>query len=95
MNLRKEAKGRECQVRLVGVCNYNPETVVLAHIRMAGLTGISQKANDIQGAWACSCCHDAIDGRIKTLYSKDELTLAHLQGVMRTQAILIQEGKIK
>ena len=31
MNLRKLAKGRDCQVRLPGICNGNPETVVLAH----------------------------------------------------------------
>ncbi|EMV5879686.1 DUF1364 family protein, partial [Escherichia coli] len=24
-NLRKEARGRECQVRIYGVCNGNPE----------------------------------------------------------------------
>lgn len=41
-NLRKEARGRECQVRLVGVCNHNPETVVLAHYRMAGL-GVDER----------------------------------------------------
>lgn len=33
-NLRKEARGRECQVRIYGVCNGNPETTVLAHYRM-------------------------------------------------------------
>ncbi|MEI9716942.1 nuclease domain-containing protein, partial [Moellerella wisconsensis] len=27
-NLRKEAKGRECQVRIPSVCNGNSETVV-------------------------------------------------------------------
>lgn len=27
-NLRKEALGRECQVRIYGVCNGNPETTV-------------------------------------------------------------------
>ncbi|MGV3346389.1 nuclease domain-containing protein, partial [Enterobacteriaceae bacterium LUAb1] len=36
-NLRKEAKGRECQVRIPGICNGNSETVVLAHLRMAGV----------------------------------------------------------
>ncbi|EJM1279149.1 DUF1364 family protein, partial [Escherichia coli] len=25
-NLRKEARGRECQVRIYGICNGNPET---------------------------------------------------------------------
>ncbi|GAB0713900.1 hypothetical protein MZ16F90_35030 [Escherichia coli] len=38
-NLRKEARGRECQVRIYGVCNGNPETTVLAHYRMAGICG--------------------------------------------------------
>ncbi len=33
-NLRKEARGRECQVRIYGVCNGNPETTVLAHYRI-------------------------------------------------------------
>ncbi len=94
INLRKEAKGRDCQVRLVGVCNHNPETVVLAHIRVAGITGGGMKAPDKLGAWACSSCHDAIDMRTKTAYSRDELLLAHLEGMARTQAVLIQEGKL-
>ncbi|EFH2748188.1 DUF1364 family protein, partial [Escherichia coli] len=25
-NLRKESRGRECQVRIYGICNGNPET---------------------------------------------------------------------
>ncbi|EHP0911263.1 DUF1364 family protein, partial [Escherichia coli] len=38
-DLRKAARGRECQVRIPGVCNGNSETSVLAHIRLAGLCG--------------------------------------------------------
>ena len=34
-DLRKAARGRECQVRIPGVCNGNSETSVLAHIRLA------------------------------------------------------------
>lgn len=34
-DLRKAARGRECQVRIPGVCNGNPETTILAHIRLA------------------------------------------------------------
>lgn len=93
-NLRKEAKVRECQVRIVGVCNGNPETVVLAHYRMCGLNGVGMKPNDIFGAWACSSCHDAVDGRVKTEYPRDELRLAHAEGVFRTQQILKNEGKL-
>ncbi|TYA25076.1 DUF1364 domain-containing protein [Aggregatibacter actinomycetemcomitans] len=94
VDYRKEAKGRDCQVRLIGVCNHNPETTVLAHIRAAGITGAGQKAPDKLGAWACYNCHMAIDGQIKTNYTRDELQLAHLEGVMLTQAILISEGKL-
>lgn len=38
-DLCKAARGRECQVRIPGVCNGNDETSVLAHIRLAGLCG--------------------------------------------------------
>ncbi|HCB7200209.1 TPA: DUF1364 family protein [Escherichia coli] len=68
-NLRKEARGRECQVRIYGVCNGNPETTVLAHYR-------------------------EIDRRTHNLDNKDA-RLYHLEGVIRTQAILLKEGKIK
>ncbi|WP_233115510.1 DUF1364 domain-containing protein [Aggregatibacter actinomycetemcomitans] len=94
VDYRKEAKGRDCQVRLIGVCNHNPETTVLAHIRAAGITGIGQKAYDQLGAWACYNCHMAIDGQTKTNYTRDELERAHLDAVIRTQAILISEGKL-
>ncbi|WP_368910205.1 DUF1364 domain-containing protein [Proteus penneri] len=93
-NLRKEARGRECQIRIPGVCNGNSETVVLAHYRMSGICGTGIKPNDIFGAWACSACHDESDRRtnyVDAEYAKQ----CHLEGVIRTQDILIKEGKIK
>ena len=39
IDYRKEAKGRECMVRLPGICNFNPETTVLAHYRLDVLLG--------------------------------------------------------
>lgn len=93
VNLRKEAKGRECQVRLPGICNHNPETVVLAHFRMAGMNGVGMKPDDMFGAWACSACHDEIDRRTRKL-EYDFVRLAHAEGVMRTQLILKSEGKL-
>ncbi|MFO5541033.1 nuclease domain-containing protein, partial [Klebsiella pneumoniae] len=42
-NLRKEARGRECTVRIPGHCNGNPETSVLAHYRLAGTCGTGCK----------------------------------------------------
>lgn len=91
-SLRKEAKGRECQVRIPGVCNGNSETVVLAHLnnkRLFGV-GVGQKVPDIFGAWCCSACHDAYDGRSRL----GDVTLFFIDGVFRTQNILLKEGKI-
>ncbi|EOW4439372.1 DUF1364 domain-containing protein [Shigella sonnei] len=93
-NLRKEARGRECQVRIYGVCNGNPETTVLAHYRMAGICGTGMKPDDLIGAWACNDCHAEIDRRTRILDNNDA-RLYHLEGVIRTQAILLKEGKIK
>lgn len=62
-DLRKAARGRECQVRIPGVCNGNPETSVLAHIRLAGLCCTGIKPPDLIATIACSACHDEIDRR--------------------------------
>ena len=59
-NLCKAARGRECQVRIPGYCNGNPETSVLAHYRLAGTCGTGCKPDDTQGAIACSACHDSL-----------------------------------
>jgi len=79
-------------VRLPDICNHNPETTVLAHIRMAGLSGMGIKADDLLGAWACSSCHDAIDRRSHTDLDRDYVRLAHLEGMARTIAQLRKEG---
>ncbi len=94
-NLRKQARGRECQIRIPGVCNGNPETSVLAHMRLAGTCGTGIKPPDILAAISCNCCHDAVDGRLKTEYSTDELHSMHADGVLRTQIMWLKEGLIK
>ncbi|MEW4951473.1 DUF1364 domain-containing protein [Pseudomonas asiatica] len=91
--LTKAARGRDCQVRIPGVCNGNPETTVLAHYRMAGTCGVGYKPNDLQGAWACSACHDVCDGRRSNI-GRDEARQYHAEGVMRTQALLLREGLV-
>ena len=91
-DLRKAARGHECQVRIPGVCNGNHETTVLAHIRIAGLSGI--KPPDLIAAIACSSCHDEIDRRTRLVdaeYAKE----CALEGMARTQVIWMKEGLIK
>jgi hypothetical protein len=75
-------------IRMPGVCNGNPETTVLCHVRMVGLTGMGMKANDLLGAWGCSDCHRYVD-----THGIDGRT-ALLEGVARTQAFLLNTGLI-
>lgn len=93
--ITKAARGRECMVRIPGACNGNHETVVLAHFRMAGTCGTGYKPNDLQGAWACSSCHDAIDGRANIELSRLELRMYHAEGCFRTIDTMVREGLIK
>ena len=78
-------------IRLEGICDHNPETTVLAHIRMPGISGMGIKADDLLGAWACSSCHDAVDRRSNTDLDRDYVRLAHLEGMVRTIAQLRKE----
>lgn len=91
MNLRNYARGMPCMIRLPGICNRNPETTVLAHVRMSGISGMGMKAPDLLGAWACSACHTAVDSGGPEL-DRAQRQLALLEGVMRTQAHLIERG---
>lgn len=94
MNLRKKAQGMECLVRMPGICSGDNQTVVLAHIRMAGITGAGQKAHDLLGAWCCQSCHDEIDRRTR-ITDADYAKLCHLEGVIRTQYRLLKDEVIK
>ena len=99
VNLRKEARGRECQIRCPHICNKDNETVVLAHLnnkRQFGV-GTGQKVPDIFGAWACSACHDIVDWRViasETDMTATDFEIMHMEGVFRTQNILLSEGKL-
>ena len=87
--LRKLARGRDCQIRLPGICNFNPETTVLAHYRMSGVSGMGMKAPDICAAWACSACHSYVDS-----HRDDATARSFLEGIIRTQHALVKEGAL-
>ena len=70
--LRKSARGMPCTLQLE-CCNHNCETTVLAHIRLGFNAGIGQKPPDHHALFACSDCHDAIDGRTKDYWDFDFL----------------------
>lgn len=103
-NLRKEAQGRECQMRIPGVCNGDSSTVVLCHTNetRAACGGMGLKPSDLFGFYGCSACHNAADGRVRPVpdgsgffYEPDEIRVMEYQAVIRTQKILLDECKIK
>lgn len=92
-DLRKLARGQSCTLRLPGVCSFDPATVVLAHVRRRGHGSVGRKPHDLFGVHACSSCHDALDGRIKTPgISRDELRAYTLDALIETQQRLLDEG---
>lgn len=87
--IRQSANGQMCQVRLEEICTHNPATVSLAHL---GGAGIAMKSLDIHGAYACDACHAAVDLRMPSRFSSDILKLRLLEGIVRTQEILLKSG---
>lgn len=55
--LTRNAKGKECTLRLPG-CLPGTDTVVFAHYRRFGWGGMGLKPNDLLGCFACAACHD-------------------------------------
>lgn len=93
--IMQSARGEYCTVRLPFVCNGNSETTVFAHIpgvRFGHGMGIKTKF----GAYACSSCHDVLDGRVprpKGL-SQEFVKLAHYEGVIETLEKLSEKGLV-
>lgn len=86
--LRNSAKGQPCAFCIPGVCNGDPSTTVLAHIRDEH-KGLGNKANDISAAFACSACHDHYDQH--RMSREDELFFA-LRALQRTHEIWVRLG---
>lgn len=91
-DLRQLARGKPCMIRVPGICNRDPETTVLAHVRIIGISGMGHKAPDIFGAWACSACHDYVDNRRPNSAGAVQRRLDLLEGMVRTQYELLQMG---
>ena len=91
--LRKSAKGETCTLQIVGVCNHNPETTVLAHLPDES-KGMGRKSDDWISAYSCSACHDMIDGRVKRIIPELELEWYMRRGMTRTWRKLIEMGAI-
>jgi len=88
LTIRNSARGEDCSLRL-GQCSSN-ETVILAHIGKN--RGWAIKCGDHFAVYACSNCHDIIDGRAKSQFGVLELDSEKLRALEETQGKLIQKG---
>lgn len=94
-NLTKLAKGEACLIRVPGYCSFNPETTVGCHVRLAGVSGAGMKSPDCCIAFGCFECHQVVDGQRKSEFSYEERRLMLLEGMVRTQARMVELGKLK
>jgi len=89
--IRKSARGQECEVRIPGVCNFDPEKTVLGHKNGAG---IGMKDIDFMAAYICSDCHAVVDGHNQSDFTYAEILIMFYEGIFRTQKILIEKGLV-
>ena len=89
--IRNAARGQSCTLRLSD-CNFNPETTVLAHLPN-GFKGMGMKGLDSVAVFACSSCHDAIDGRVHNTGPIDWRDIT--RALAETHAILIDAGIVE
>ena len=85
----RSARGQQCQVRIPGICNFDTDTTVFAHLNGAGW---AMKHSSIHGAYCCSDCHDVVDFKVIYGWTPEQINLAHHEGVIRTQILMIKNG---
>jgi hypothetical protein len=95
--IQKAARGRDCTVEIIGVCNRNPETVVLCHDnRTESGKGMGLKAPDTAACFGCSSCHDVLDGRaprppgmtLAALYARFDAAVEKTHAILRAQGLI-------
>ena len=93
----RHAKGQECQMKLPGVCNGNPETVVAAHSNsFDDGKGMGTKSHDLFVAYLCDSCHSAYDGQRKVPWmDRYHIEEAFYRAMRKTLLILVRDGVLK
>jgi len=78
--LRKAAQGEHCTIRLPG-CLPGTETTVLAHLPNRSM---GKKNHDLNAAFACYACHQAVDGQRSHDFEPEWVELMFRRGHERT-----------
>ena len=92
--VRASARGEDCTLNITGVCNHNPETVVLCHFP-SDIAGY--KSTDLSSGYGCSSCHSALDGatKIDPPLSDENIQYYMRRSQVRTMHRLIEKGIVK
>lgn len=90
--IRNAARGQDCTMQVMTICNYNPETTVLAHVNTTGTGSKGAKCHDFSAVFACHACHTWMDnykgsGEDRLFYTR--------RALVRTWEKLIEMGLIK
>lgn len=96
--ITESARGEECQVRIPGVCTYDPATVIWSHCRhYAAGRGKAIKAVDLAGAYACTACDAVYDGQRRPPegMTRDDIDRDWNMGHYRSLKLLAEKGLIK
>lgn len=95
--ITESARGEDCEIRLPFVCNFNSDTTVWCHANgLASGRGIRKKSHDALGAYGCSACHDALEGRKKFDHlTRNEIELAFHEAHQRSFIKLVEKGLVK
>jgi hypothetical protein len=80
--------GQPCYLRFPGICSGNPAKVVPCHLRFGGVAGGSQKPPHICSLPGCFECHNVLDGRTPSNYSRTEIMAMTLTGYVQWMAKL-------
>lgn len=93
-HIRAAAKGQPCTVQIVGVCNGDPMTSVLAHLPDES-HGMARKSDDISAVIACATCHDCIDRRARSAELEAMRDWYLRRALVRTWRVLVGKGVVQ
>jgi len=84
--LNDSAHGKECFVRIPGVCNHDSRTTILARLN-------GGNHDDLFGAFCCADCLEEYDRRTRK-QEKSFVDLCFFQGMQRTQQYWLDNGLV-
>lgn len=98
--IKASARGKDCQVRYVGICSHDATHTIWSHARWGAQLGeagrgMGTKADDLAGAYACTECDAAFDQMTNAGdYTREALDLDWLLGHLRSLGILQRDGLV-